>query len=130
MKKMSRHRLACVIFAIIMGIFGIFHLFNAENMKGTVPKFLPGGIFWVYVTGLGFILASMAILINKYTKLACYLLAAMLLIFILTIHVPTALSDSDEITKQTALLMMLKDIGLMIAAVLVGYNSNRPDDAF
>jgi uncharacterized membrane protein len=129
MKKMSRHRLACVVFAIIMGIFGIFHLFNAENMKGTVPKFLPGGIFWVYFTGIGFILASIAILINKYAKLACYLLAAMLLIFILTIHVPTALSEADEVTRQTALLMMLKDIGLMMAAVLIGYNSDRPDEA-
>ena len=130
MNKISRHRLACIVFAIIMGIFGIFHLFNAENMKGTVPSWLPGGIIWVYITGIGFILAAVAILINKYTKLACYLLAAMLLIFIATIHLPIVLSDKDEVSKQMAMLMMLKDIGLTIAAVLVGYNSNRPDESY
>lgn len=124
----SRHRLACIVFAVIMGIFGIVHLFNAESMVGTVPTYLPGGIIWVYITGIGFILASVAILINKQTKLACYLLAAMLLVFIFTIHVPKLLSDTDEVSKQMAMLMMLKDIGLTMAAVLVGYNSTRPDD--
>src|SRR6218665_1977120 len=122
MNKISHHRLACIVFAIIMGIFGIFHLFNAENMKGTVPSWIPGGITWVYVTGIGFVLASVAILINKQTKLACYLLAAMLLIFIFTIHVPIIVNGKDEAAKQMAMLLMLKDVGLAMAAVLVGYN--------
>jgi len=128
MNKISHHRLACIVFAIIMGIFGIFHLINAENMKGSVPTWIPGGIIWVYVTGIGFVLASVAILINKQTKLACYLLAAMLLIFIFTIHVPTIANGKDEAAKQMAMLLMLKDVGLTMAAVLVGYNSDRADD--
>ncbi len=127
MTKISHHRLACIVFAIIMALFGIYHLIKAENMKGTVPTWIPGGIIWVYITGIGFILASVAILINKQAKLACYLLAAMLLVFIFTIHVPN-LSKGDEQAKQMAMLLMLKDVGLTMAAVLVGYNSDRPDD--
>jgi uncharacterized membrane protein len=129
MGKMSNHRLACVVFAIIMGLFGIFHLFYADNMAKKVPDYVPGGAIWVYITGIGFVLFALAILLNKFTKLACYSLAAMLLIFILTIHVPMVVSGEDEFIKQEALLMMLKDIGLLIAALLVGYNSDRPDDA-
>lgn len=128
MKKMSHHRLACIVFAIIMALFGIYHLFNAENMKANVPQWIPGGVIWVYVTGIGFVLAAVAILINKQTKLACYLLAAMLLIFIFTVHVPKIIYGTDEAEKQMAMLLMLKDIGLTMAAVLVGYNSDRPDD--
>lgn len=128
MRKMSKHRLACVVFAIIMGLFGIFHLLNAENMKSSVPEYVPGGIIWVYITGAGFILAAIAILIDRYTKLACYLLAAMLLVFIFTIHIPMIVSGESEMIKQTGLLMMLKDIGLVMAALLVGYNSDRPDE--
>lgn len=128
MKKMSHHRLACIVFAIIMAIFGIFHLISAENMKDKVPSWIPGGIIWVYITGIGFILASVAILINRQTKLACYLLAAMLLIFIFTIHIPNIANGPDESAKQMAMLLMLKDVGLTMAAVLVGYNSDRPDD--
>ncbi|HRN92776.1 MAG TPA: hypothetical protein PLS87_10175 [Ferruginibacter sp.] len=129
MGKMSNHRLACVVFALIMGLFGIFHLFYADNMAKKVPDYVPGGVIWVYITGTGFILFALAILLNKYTKLACYSLAAMLLIFIFTIHVPMVVSGENEFVKQEALLMMLKDIGLTIAALLVGYNSDRPDDA-
>lgn len=128
MKKISQHRLACIVFAVIMAIFGVYHLINAENMKGTVPSWIPGGIIWVYITGIGFILASIAILINKQAKLACYLLAAMLLVFIATVHIPKLASGDNEEAKQFAMLMMLKDIGLVITAVLVGYNSDRPDD--
>lgn len=128
MKRMSKHRLACVIFAIIMGLFGIYHLFNAENMKSSVPDYVPGGVIWVYLTGVGFILAAIAILIDRYTKLACYMLAGMLLVFIFTIHVPMVVSGETEVIKQTGLLMMLKDIGLVMAALLVGYNSDRPDN--
>jgi putative oxidoreductase len=128
MKKMSHHRLACIVFAIIMAIFGIFHLINADSMKESVPKWIPGGVLWVYITGIGFVLASVAILINKQTKLACYLLAVMLLIFIFTIHVPNIASGKDESAKQMGMLLMLKDVGLTMAAVLVGYNSDRPDD--
>ena len=128
MGKMSNHRLACIVFAIIMGIFGIFHLFNASNMVNAVPKWLPGGIIWVYTTGIGFILAAIAILINVQTKLACYLLAGMLLVFIGTIHVP-AMMEGDPVSKQMAMLMMLKDVGLVMAALLVGYNSDKPDEA-
>lgn len=127
MRRISRHRLACVVFAIIMGLFGIFHLYNAENMKSIVPDYVPGGIVWVYISGAGFILASIAILVDRYTKTACYMLAGMLLIFIFLIHVPVVVSGESEIVKQTGLLMMLKDIGLVMAALLVGYNSNRPD---
>jgi putative oxidoreductase len=128
MNKISHHRLACIVFAIIMGIFGITHLISAEKMKDTVPSWLPGGVIWVYVTGIGFVLASVAILINKQAKLACYLLAAMLLIFIFTIHVPAIVSGKDEAAKQMGMLLMLKDVGLTMAAVLVGYNSDRADD--
>jgi uncharacterized membrane protein YphA (DoxX/SURF4 family) len=97
-------------------------------MVDVVPKWLPGGVIWVYVTGVGFILAAIAILINVQTKLACYLLAGMLLVFIGTIHVP-AMMEGDPVPKQMAMLMMLKDVGLVMAALLVGYNSDKPDEA-
>ncbi|RYG40530.1 MAG: DoxX family protein [Chitinophagaceae bacterium] len=124
---MSQHRLACIVFAIITGAFGIFHLFNAKNMESKVPDFIPGGIIWIYISGIAFVLASIAILVNYHTKLACYLLGVMLFIFVLVVHVPIIVTGETEEIKQTALIMMLKDVGLIMAAFLVGYNSDRPD---
>jgi putative oxidoreductase len=129
MRVISKHRMACVIFAIVTGLFGVFHLFYAENLAKKVPDFMPGGIIWVHISAAAFILFSLSILLDKFTKFSCYALAVMLFIFIITVHVPIALTTTDEFVKQETLLMMIKDIGLVMAALLVGYNSDRPDNA-
>ena len=98
---------ARILFAVPMAIFGIFHFMGANDMAGMVPSFIPGGIFWVYLTGLGLILAAVAILIQKKARLACLLLAAMLIIFVLTIHLP-GLSEN----MQASMPSLLKDAAL------------------
>ncbi|HEY5039587.1 MAG TPA: DoxX family protein, partial [bacterium] len=42
--------------------FGAGHLMNAGQMGGMVPAFIPGGIFWIYFTGVAMILAALAII--------------------------------------------------------------------
>jgi len=62
-----------------------------EKAAAALPSFMPGNpTIWMYVTGIGFVAAGIAIIINKFKRLACYLLAAMLFIFILTIHLMPA----------------------------------------
>ena len=84
-------------------------------MAGYVPSFIPGGIFWVYLVGLALIAAAVAIIIQKQARLACLLLALLLLVFILTMHLPGAM---EEATRQMAVSSLLKDFGLMGGAVL------------
>ena len=99
---------ARIIFAIPFGIFGLFHFMNAPDMATEfVPSFIPGGEFWVYLTGLGLVLACVSLLIQKQMRLACLLLAAMLGIFVLTIHLPGLMEG-----KEIAMPMLLKDLGL------------------
>lgn len=129
MARMSQHRLAVVVFAIIMGAFGVFNIFHPQMFQKQIPSYLPGGIIWIYITGAIFILCALAILLNIKTKTACYFLGGMLVVFILLIHVPIIASGESEEVRQMELLMMLKDVGLAMAAFLVGYNSDRPDGA-
>ena len=77
-------------------------------MSGMVPSFLPAAIFWVYLTGLALILAAVSILIQKKARLACLLLAVMLIIFVLTIHLPGLGGEN----AQMAMPMLLKDTAL------------------
>ena len=63
-------------------------------------------------------MAAIAILINKFKTLACYLLAIMFLIFILTMHVPQVMRDGN-------LYQLLKDAGLAMAAIMIGNNSKH-----
>ncbi|PIW70535.1 MAG: DoxX family protein [Ignavibacteriales bacterium CG12_big_fil_rev_8_21_14_0_65_30_8] len=105
---------ARVIFAIPFLVFGIMHFMKAGDMAGYVPSFIPGGVFWIYLTGLALIAASVSILIQKKAKLACLLLAIMLMIFVLTIHLPGVF---NEATRQMSMSSMLKDLALCGAAL-------------
>ena len=98
---------ARIIFAIPFGIFGLFHFMNAGDMAGYVPSFIPGGVLWVYLTGLGLVLACVSLLIQKQMRLACLLLAGMLGMFVLTIHVPGIIGGNE-----IAMPSLLKDLGL------------------
>ncbi len=83
------------IFAVPFAIFGIIHFMMADAMAGAIPSFLPGGVFWVYLTGVAHIAASVAIIINKHAKLAAFWLGVMMLVFALFVHLRLFL-DGDQ----------------------------------
>lgn len=101
------------LFALTFLVFGVLHFMNAEAMAGMVP--IPGGVIWIYITGVAHILAAVSIIIEKYTRLACLLLALMLLIFILSIHLPALLGGD-----MNAMSQLLKDMGLAGGALILG----------
>jgi uncharacterized membrane protein len=101
------------LFALPMAIFGIFHFMNGAAMAGMVPSFVPGGVLWVYVTGAALIAAAVAIITGKKAKLASFLLAVLLLIFVLTIHLQGAMAGD-----QASMASLLKDLGLAGGALV------------
>ncbi len=105
-KTISRY-----LFALPFVLFGLMHLMMADNMAGMVPSFIPGGVLWVYLTGLGLVGAAVSIMIKKKEKLAALLLGIMLLIFALTIHLPAVMGGD-----QMAMGQLLKDTALAGAA--------------
>jgi uncharacterized membrane protein len=111
-----------ILFALPFGIFGLNHFLMVDFFTGLLTSFIPGTGFTVVLTGLFLIAASVSIIMKKYVKLACYLLAVLLLIFILTIHVPGMF---DPATAKTSLMQLLKDTSLMGGALLIGGSSEN-----
>ena len=109
---------ARIIYGIPFVVFGLMHFMKSGMMKGFVPGWVPGGVFWVYLIGLALIAAGVAIIIGKMVRLASLLLALLLLIFILTIHIPGSM-DPDAMKSATAMTMLLKDMALMGGALLL-----------
>jgi uncharacterized membrane protein len=105
-----------IIYALPFIVFGSNHFIYAGYMQGLVPSFIPGGIFWIYLTGTALIAASISILIKKYIVLSSLLLAFMLFIFIITIHIPGL---SNQQTAQLSLMSLMKDASLMGAAIFI-----------
>ena len=118
---MNRHivsHVAIYLLSIVMLVFGYLHFKHPENFMLYVPPYLPGGRdIWVKVVGSAFILAAIAFIINKQVKLAAYLLAALLLIFVIAIHLPTSINAGDFENRQLALTNLLKDTALAAFAL-------------
>lgn len=105
------------VFALPFLIFGVFHFMDAGNMAGMIPGWLPGGVFWVYLTGLALIAASISMMIKVMDQLASFLLGVMLILFVLFLHLPGALEGDQASTTN-----LLKDMALAGGAWLyAGY---------
>ena len=110
-------RIAIYLLSVVMIIFGIYHFQHPRNLVVFVPSNLPGDINWVYVVGVAFILAALAFITNKWVKLAGYLLAALLILFVLVVHLPNYREAGDPEMQQGAFINMLKDTALAAFAL-------------
>jgi len=109
-----------IIFGLAMVVFGVNHFMVGEGMAGMVPSYLPGGVLWVYLTGVMLVAGGVGVMVNKVASYSGFLLAFTLLCFVLMIHVPAALAL--EPFSLGGIGMLLKDLGLMAGAlVIAGY---------
>ena len=113
MKQIGR-----ILFGIPFLIFGINHFIYGSKMAGMVPSFLPVHTFFIYLVGLALVLAAISLFINIKVRLSMILLAILMLIFVLTIHLPGLLDGN-----QNSLIMLLKDFALGSAALYIAGTS-------
>ncbi|MGZ8558243.1 MAG: hypothetical protein ACXWWC_07920 [Chitinophagaceae bacterium] len=118
-------RIAIWLLAIVMIVFGIQHFRHPEIFANFVPAYLPAGDIWIYFVGAAFILAALAFIANRFVALAGYLLAALLLIFIITIHWPNYNEASSSENRWLTLSNMLKDLAIAAFALYVASNSRH-----
>jgi putative oxidoreductase len=120
MKPFSTVRIAEIIFAFTIAVFGLLHFKIANEPKTSVPAYMPGSpSVWIYITGAAFLLIAAAIILNRYKKFACYAFAGLMLVFLLLVHLP------DLMVNHWNLYGPLKDIGLAMAAIIIASNSNN-----
>lgn len=125
---MNQHivsRIAIYILATVMFYFGIRHLLYPDVLVVTVPDFLPGGKFWVYLTGVAFILAAISFFVNLWVRTAAYLLALLLFLIVFTIHLPNYMETADKAYQQMALTNLLKDAALAAFALYIASNARH-----
>jgi putative oxidoreductase len=117
MNNTTLFKIGVILYALAIGYFGVNHLLHANAMAGAVPSYLPGGSFWIYLSGAGLVLAAISFLINKYTRMAAILLALFLVIVILTMHLPGAMKGGD-------LTMLIKDTAILGGALMIAGKGN------
>src|SRR6185312_13378974 len=98
---------------------GANNILHAKNMAMNVPSFLPASKVMVYISGAGFMLAAVAFILDRYAKLAGYLLAVLLLIVVFSVDVPGIVRAANVQIKMLFVTNMLKDAALAMAAILI-----------
>ncbi|MFN0213452.1 MAG: DoxX family membrane protein [Saprospiraceae bacterium] len=102
------------LFAIPFAILGLINFLSTQTMIDSfVPNYMPAPAVWVLVGGAGLVAASLSMLIGKYDKLACVLLAIYLLSMVLLVHLPGAMAGSIS-----AQFLLFKDLALAGAAMM------------
>jgi uncharacterized membrane protein len=124
MKKITT--LGRILFAVPFAVFGINHFLMTNYYLGMLTSFIPLGAYTIVLTGIMLIGASISIITKKYIKQATLLLAFLLLIFILTIHIPHLFNGSD---KTATLIALFKDISLMGGSMMIAGIYSDPDES-
>jgi len=104
---------------VIMAFFGANNILHAKSMAANVPSFLPLAKVMAYISGIGFLLAAVAFIIDRYAKIAGYLLALLLLLIVFSVDLPGIVRAPNEAIKMLFVTAMLKDAALAMAAVLI-----------
>ena len=112
-----------ILFALPFAVFGINHLLMMDYYLGMLTSFIPLGGYTIILTGLVMIIVSISIITKKFIRLSTLILAGLLLIFILTIHLPHLFDGTDRVPIMIALL---KDISLMGGSLMIaGYSAEE-----
>lgn len=108
---------ARVLFALPFLVFGLLHVAAGQNMAMMIPSYLPGGVLWVYLTGVGLIAGGVALIINKMMKEALIGISVFLIATVAMVQAP-GLMNPDPMMQQMAMSGFFKDLGLLGAAFL------------
>ncbi len=101
------------MFAITFILGGLLHITGPEFTVSMVPSLFGAPYFWVYFTGLAQICFAISILVKKWDQLAAICLFLMMLVFIVTIHIPKAVSGDFM-----GVISIMRDFGYAGAALL------------
>lgn len=108
------------IFGIIIGLFGAAQILNAGDMSANVPGFIPAAKIFTYMSGGALLLAAISLIIDRFARLAGYLLALLLIIIVLSIDIPGAIRAQDHALRSAFITNALKDAALAMAAIVIG----------
>ncbi len=106
-------RIATILFTLPMAAFGILHFGPLEFSIDYVPDWLPFPAFWVYFAGVGLLAFALSVVLGKLDRLAGHALALELLLFVILIHVPKAISGDF-----VGVIAVFRDIAMAGAALL------------
>jgi uncharacterized membrane protein len=115
------------MFAVSFIAFGLLQFLYGDFVPGRPPAWpdgVSGGSIWAYVTGIAFVAAAAAIVVDRRTMPAALLIAALVFAWAVTRNLPVAIADA---TFGGAWTRLGKAIALTGGALAIAASTGRGD---
>jgi uncharacterized membrane protein len=93
-----------VFVAAPLAVFAAEHFVAARSMQQMVPVWLPAHLFWIYFVACAWLAGAASLVVMRCVRLAATLLGVMLLLIVLTIHLPNAIADPRSLLSWSLVL--------------------------
>lgn len=118
-------KLGCWLFALTLIVFGYQHYLYTTFIATLVPAWIPFHSFWVYFTGVGFVVTGLAILVERFgARLASTWLGIMFLLWFVLLHIPRAVARNTRDEWNSAFVALaMAGASFIVARVMPGDDS-------
>lgn len=114
-------KLGKYLYVTPLGIFGIMHLMGAEQLA---PQYnVPLGVAGVIISGVAMLMAAISFYIGKLDKLASVLLAVLMLVYIVSLHIPQASKGGPE--GFLAIIGIFRDVAMAGGALMYAHSQAK-----
>lgn len=118
-------RIAIYSLSVVLIVLGILHLTHPRDMVVFIPVSIPGGSVWTFFVGIAFILVGFSFIFNKWVKFTGYILAFLLLFFLVPMHVYNSIFAGEKDMKLVAFIDVLKDSVIAFFALHVAAGAHH-----
>lgn len=95
------------LFAMSLVVFGSIHFYVARIIASLIPAWIPGSLFWTYLTGTALIVSGISIAIQKLDRWAGFLLGVMFLLWVILLHSPRVAADLHNLDEWSSAFIAL-----------------------
>jgi uncharacterized membrane protein YphA (DoxX/SURF4 family) len=116
-----------LLFALSLPVFGYSHFLYAAPASQLIPSWVPGRLFFTYLSGIGHIAAGLSLLTGVLARIAAPALCGMFASFILFMHIPRVIADPTSRYEWTMTIVsvLLSGAAWSIAAAVRVAKSSR-----
>jgi uncharacterized membrane protein len=96
------------VIAISIAVFGVDHFLDPTFAPGfpqegpaiiTMPAWIPGHVFWGYLTGAIFIGCALGLLSRRYARFAATILGITVFVLILFVYIPLTVAKASDVAN-------------------------------
>jgi uncharacterized membrane protein len=79
---------------------GVQHFLFASFVKGLVPGWIPGALFWTYFAGVALIAGGVGLMMPKTRRAAGIAVGLMISSWVVLLHIPRALAAATPAARR------------------------------